>query len=79
MGVNGEDDDRVDQVMNHMAYAFSDVNNTQEALMAYFKRKENWTVKERIPFSSDRKYRAIRFATQGCFVLGAPDFLLDEE
>ena len=78
VGVNGEDDDRVDQVMNHMAYAFSDVNNTQEALMAYFKRKENWTVKERIPFSSDRKYRAIRFATQGCFVLGAPDFLLDE-
>lgn len=79
LGVNGTEESRVEQVMNHLAFAFDDVNNTQEALMAYFVRRENWTVKEKIPFSSDRKYRAIRYAAEGCFVLGAPDFLIEDD
>ncbi|MDO5424796.1 MAG: HAD-IC family P-type ATPase [Eubacteriales bacterium] len=79
LGVNGTEESRIEQIMNHMAFAFDDVNSTQEALMEYFVRRENWKPTERIPFSSDRKYRAIRYAGQGCFVLGAPDFLIEED
>ncbi len=77
--VNGSEESRVTQVMNHLAFAFDDINNTQEALMEYFTRKENWRVQQKIPFSSDRKYRAIRYSSEGCFVLGAPEFLIEDD
>lgn len=47
--------------------------------MKYFKKSSRWRPLEKIPFSSDRKYRAIRYDQEGCFVLGAPEFLLGEE
>ena len=71
VGVGDTEREQVEAVMNEMAFAFDDVNNTQSALM---KRPL-----EKIPFSSDRKYRAIRYEQAGCFVLGAPEFLLGEE
>ena len=79
IGVNDTEKERVEAVMNEMAFAFDDVNNTQDALMKYFKKSSRWRSLEKIPFSSDRKYRAIRYDQEGCFVLGAPEFLLREE
>ena len=79
IGVNDTEKERVEAVMNEMAFAFDDVNNTQDALMKYFKKSSRWRPLEKIPFSSDRKYRAIRYDQEGCFVLGAPEFLLGEE
>lgn len=79
IGVNDTEKERVEAVMNEMAFAFDDVNNTQDALMKYFKKSSRWRPLEKIPFSSDRKYRAIRYDQEGCFVLGAPEFLLREE
>lgn len=72
---------RVENIMNEIAFAFDDVNATQNALMQRFKKTNLWQVEEKIPFSSDRKYRAIRFGQEGAFVLGAPEFLIrdDEE
>ena len=79
IGVGDTEREQVEAVMNEMAFAFDDVNNTQSALMKYFKKSSRWRPLEKIPFSSDRKYRAIRYDQAGCFVLGAPDFLLGEE
>lgn len=79
VGLNGTDAERVTTIMNEMAFSFEDVNNTQEALMNYFKRSSYWRPLEKIPFSSERKYRAIRYEQQGCFVLGAPEYLLGED
>ncbi|MEE1243738.1 MAG: HAD-IC family P-type ATPase [Frisingicoccus sp.] len=62
--------------MNEIAFAFDDVNPTQDALMAYFEKTGQWKVKSKIPFSSDRKYRAIEFEDEGIYVLGAPEFLV---
>ena len=62
-------------VMNEIAFAFDDVNSTQTALMNYFTKTGAWTVEDLIPFSSARKYRAIRFAEHGSYVLGAPDYI----
>ena len=70
--------EEVSEIMNELTFAFEDTNNTQEALKKYFRRTNIYTVKERIPFSSERKYRAVSFENRGCFVLGAPEFLLGE-
>ncbi len=72
----GEDISRMTEVMNEIAFAFDDVNATQDALMAYFNKTDQWHIKAKIPFSSERKYRAISFEGQGDYVLGAPEFLV---
>ena len=81
LGVNGTEKERVETVMNELTFAFEDRNNTQEALAGYFHQTSAFTVNKKIPFSSERKYRAIEFEGAGSFVLGAPEFLLsaDEE
>ncbi|WP_291237019.1 HAD-IC family P-type ATPase, partial [Frisingicoccus sp.] len=73
-----EDLFRMTEVMNEIAFAFDDVNATQDALMAYFTKTEKWKIQSKIPFSSDRKYRAIAFEGQGNYVLGAPEFLVKD-
>lgn len=79
LGVGETQSERVEMIMNELSFAFDDVNNTQDALMKRFRKMNIWTVTEKIPFSSERKYRAIRFEGEGCFVLGAPEFLLKDE
>ena len=79
LGVNGTEEEQVEEVMNELTFAFEDTNNTQEALKKYFHRTNAYTVKQKIPFSSERKYRAVSFEGKGCYVLGAPEFLVPEE
>lgn len=74
----GENPERMREVMNEIAFAFDDVNATQDALMAYFEKTEKWKIQAKIPFSSDRKYRAIVFEGEGNYVLGAPEFLVKD-
>ena len=73
-----EDIPRMTAVMNEIAFAFDDVNATQDALMAYFDKTQQWQIKAKIPFSSERKYRAVSFEGQGDYVLGAPEFLVKD-
>jgi len=69
----------VEEVMGAIAYQFDDLNATQKALRNYFVCQDFDEVQWKIPFSSERKMRVISFKKQGCYVLGAPEFLLDEE
>lgn len=71
--------ERIDEIMGEVNYVFDDVNNTQKALVKYFKTTTRWKVSDKIPFSSERKYRAASFEEQGSFVLGAPEFLCPED
>ena len=70
--------DFVRNVMAHVGGAFKDSNDTQEALDQYFGKKKDWTVRASIPFSSERKYRAVSFTEYGSFVLGAPEILVPD-
>ena len=79
IGLNETEASQVERIMNELAFAFDDVNNTQTALMRHFTRTNIWKAAEKIPFSSDRKYRAIRFENEGSYVLGAPEFLNRED
>lgn len=69
---------RIEAIMDELSFAFEDVNATQKALMTRFHKSGIWKIEEKIPFSSDRKYRAIRFENEGAFVLGAPEFLIKD-
>lgn len=68
----------VHQVMGLMAYGFDDINATQKALRAYFKKFDDISIIGRIPFSSQRKMRALALKNGQKYVLGAPEYLVDE-
>lgn len=76
--LDDSDKEYVYYIMGMIAYAFNDVNSTQNALKEYFK-KEDCEILDKIPFSSQRKYRAIQIKDEGAFVLGAPEYLLDDQ
>lgn len=71
--------DDIEKIMGAMAYRFDDVNATQQALRDYFRDPEGFYASMMIPFSSQRKMRAIAFEKEGQFVLGAPEYLLSED
>ena len=70
--------EEINEVMSEMTWIFDDVNNTQDALRKKFEKKQDWKVAKKIPFSSERKYRAASFEEHGGFALGAPEFLVPE-
>jgi len=74
-----KDLETINDIMNEISFAFNDVNNTQSALMEYFEETKAWEVNDLIPFSSERKFRAISFAGHGAYVLGAPEFLIKDD
>lgn len=71
--------EEVTEIMRELTWVFEDVNSTQDALRKKFKKAQNWKTLEKIPFSSDRKYRAVSFEEHGGFALGAPEFLAPED
>lgn len=75
VAVGGEGLERLEQVMNEMSYAFDDINNTQKALMKRFKQTKTWRISGKIPFSSDRKYRAVRFENECMLCTGSSRIL----
>lgn len=74
-----QSEEEISTVMSELTWAFEDVNSTQEALRKKFKKTQNWKAEGKIPFSSDRKYRAISFEEHGGYALGAPEFLAPED
>jgi len=70
----------IDEIMGAIAHSFDDVNATQTALQDYFQKPmKNYVVESFIPFSSQRKMRAICFKEKGSYVLGACEFLTDQQ
>lgn len=70
--------EEITTIMSELTWAFDDVNSTQDALRKKFKKTGKWKAEEKIPFSSDRKYRAAFFEEHGGYALGAPEFLVPE-
>lgn len=66
-------------IMSELTWIFDDVNSTQDALRKKFKKTGKWKAEGKIPFSSDRKYRAASFEEHGGFAVGAPEFLTPED
>ena len=68
--------EQIRTILGHVNGAFDDTNATQEAMNRAFGTYDDWPVREIIPFSSARKYRAVSFAGRGDYCIGAPEFLM---
>ena len=53
--------------------------NSSNAFRKAFKNKDQLKVKDRIHFSSARKYSAVEFENLGWFVMGAPEFITKDQ
>ncbi len=73
-----QDPARIKQIIGHLNGAFTDTNATQEAMDKAFGKRTDWEVTERIPFSSDRKYKGAAFLQEGAYLIGAPEFLIPD-
>lgn len=65
------------RVLGLMAATASGRNSTFDALAASLPVPEGWEVEDSVPFSSARKWSAVRIAERGSWVLGAPEIVAD--
>jgi cation-transporting ATPase E len=65
------------EVLGLMAATASGRNSTFDALAASLPAPEGWVLEDSVPFSSARKWSAVRIAERGSWVLGAPEIVAD--
>lgn len=70
----GASEAAIQDIMGSMAFAFTDANVTSEALQKHFQKTDKLLIKDRLPFSSARKFMGIS-TDESAYILGAPDFL----
>lgn len=71
--------DAVRKILTAYCAESTDDNMTSRALRGYFLNASSapgWTAQREIPFSSSRKWGAVDFGAEGCYALGAPEFIL---
>ncbi|WP_349402135.1 calcium-transporting P-type ATPase [Candidatus Phytoplasma solani] len=69
-----------EKIMASFLKAESASNHTNEALINQFAKIKNfYPMKQKIPFSSVRKYSVVEFDHLGTFFLGAPEFILQND
>ncbi len=65
------------RLIGDVVYNQASDNKTMEALQAYFTERSGRSVSSVCPFSSRYKYSGVTFDT-GSYVIGAPEYVLDE-
>lgn len=76
---DGVTKEEMDEALSNLAYAFNNSNGTIDAIKKYYKDKGVWTVKERLEFSSSRKFSSASFYEHGIYFMGASEFVLKSE
>ena len=71
--------ENINKIVGAITHTLDDENSTFNSLRRYFKENPNWEYKNKVPFSSERKWSGISFKEEGSFVIGAPEFVLNEE
>lgn len=72
-------EENINKIIGAITYTLDDENSTFNSLRKYFKENPNWEYKNKVPFSSERKWSGVSFKEEGSFVIGAPEFVLNEE
>lgn len=67
-------EEKIKSIMACVEGSEKSVNNTSRALIEYFGEDRSRAVSEKIPFSSKRKYSAVRFEDGEAYSIGAPHF-----
>jgi cation-transporting ATPase E len=66
----------IEEIIAAIAHAFPSNNTTQKCILDKYKESPKFTVKNSIPFSSQRKWSGIEFQERGAWILGAPEIIL---
>ena len=72
-------DENINKIIGAITHTLDDENSTFNSLRRYFKENPNWEYKNKVPFSSERKWSGVSFKEEGSFVIGAPEFVLNEK
>lgn len=76
--VNGNfSEAQIQKIIAEMLGNVSNHNATSLALLDFFGETEKSDIIEYLPFSSDRKFFGINFEKDKCFVIGAPEYVVD--
>ena len=74
-----ESKNKVEEVLGQIGNASDDSNETIEAIREKYKIKSPWEVYTKVAFSSQKKWSGISFKDEGTYVLGAPEFVLQNK
>lgn len=75
--LDGETKASLGDILGSMMAATKDKNATAIAIRDAYYRKPKWKVEEVIPFSSEKKYSGVKFATD-TYLIGAVEFVLKD-
>ena len=70
--------EKIDEVLSSIVNNLPSKNPTQQAILDVYSQDSGLIVKEKIPFSSRRKWGGIVFKDLGTWVMGAPEILLGD-
>lgn len=68
--------DEVEEVLAAFYYEQEPDNETAKAMTKQFSKETSWKAVHRLPFSSETKWSGADFGRNGCYVIGAPEFIL---
>ena len=70
---------QVEETLGAFYRAMEADNDTARAIQKWYPSGPYRTVRRTVPFTSAAKWSAVDFTEEGCFVLGAPEFILGED
>jgi cation-transporting ATPase E len=76
---NGITQKEIDEMLCLLTSNLEDNSSTFMAIKSKYSKHVNKTADKIIPFSSQRKWSAIYFQDKGSFILGAPEFVLNDK
>lgn len=70
---------QIENVLKEIAYALEDNNSTINAIRDKYAGEGSWMARNKMSFSSQKKWSGVNFETYGSYVIGAPEFVLKEK
>lgn len=77
IGDNSKED--IDKILSSIANNLPSKNPTQQAILDVYNKDSNLNIKEKVPFSSKRKWGGIVTEEYGTWIMGAPEILLGDD
>jgi len=72
----------MEEILANIGKNSEDSNSTIEAIRERFctdRLKSEWEVIKNITFSSERKWSGIEFKQKGCYIIGAPEYIINQQ
>lgn len=67
------------EIINEIVFNMQADNATSKALKEHFNKSKKWEINQFYPFLSSTKWSAANFKDYGTYVIGAPEFILNEK